>query len=82
MRAGSKKSDRQGKTKWDVEINDDLCKGCEICIEFCPLTIFGSSEKLNRAGYYVPVILRPDACNGCRFCELLCPELAIVLAKR
>jgi len=79
MRAGSKKTGKQGKARWRVEISENLCKGCGICIEFCPLTVFGSSEKLNRGGYYVPVILKQDKCNGCRFCELLCPELAIVL---
>ncbi len=79
MRAGSKKSEKQGETSWSVEINEDLCKGCEICIEFCPLALFGPSGKLNKTGYYVPVVLQQGKCNGCRFCELLCPELAIVL---
>jgi len=62
-----------------VEINENLCKGCEICIEFCPLKVFEYSEKLNRKGYYVPVAANEKACNGCRLCELLCPDLAIII---
>jgi 2-oxoglutarate ferredoxin oxidoreductase subunit delta len=62
-----------------IEIDDDLCKGCEICIAFCPLKVFENSEKLNRKGYYVPIVAKEDECVGCRLCELLCPEFAIII---
>ncbi len=64
-----------------VEINEDLCKGCDICIEFCPIDVFEKSDKLNRKGYYLPIIVDMKACNGCRLCDLMCPELAIVLTE-
>ncbi|MCP4583830.1 MAG: ferredoxin family protein [candidate division Zixibacteria bacterium] len=64
-----------------VELNENLCKGCDICIEFCPFDVFENSEKLNRKGYYVPVIARGDDCTDCRICELMCPELAIIVTK-
>lgn len=66
----------------EIEIDDDLCKGCEICVTFCPLRVFEKSEQLNRRGYHVPVIVNPDACNACRLCDLLCPELAIIITKK
>ena len=62
-----------------IKINENLCKGCDICIEFCPLKVFEKSEKLSRRGYYVPLIAREDECTYCRICELLCPDLAIVV---
>jgi 2-oxoglutarate ferredoxin oxidoreductase subunit delta len=62
-----------------VEINENLCKGCEICIEFCPTDVFEKSGKLNRKGYYLPVIAREEACTGCRICELMCPEFGIII---
>ncbi len=62
-----------------VEINEDLCKGCDICIEFCPTDVFEKSGRLNRKGYYLPVIAREEACTGCLLCELMCPELSIVI---
>ncbi len=64
-----------------VEINEDSCKGCDICIEFCPIDVFEKSDKLNRKGYYLPIIVDMKACNGCRLCDLMCPELAIVLTE-
>jgi 2-oxoglutarate ferredoxin oxidoreductase subunit delta len=64
-----------------IEIDENLCKGCEICIEFCPLKVFEKSAKLNRKGYYVPVVAQEDECVGCRLCELLCPEFAIIVTN-
>ncbi len=64
-----------------IEINENLCKGCDICIEFCPLNVFESSDRLNRRGYDVPVVARGDVCNECGICDLLCPEFAIILIK-
>jgi 2-oxoglutarate ferredoxin oxidoreductase subunit delta len=77
-------SSTTGKKRWTgtVEISSDLCKGCEICISFCPTKVFEYSDKLNRKGYYVPLIAKEEACVGCRLCELLCPELAIIITEK
>jgi 2-oxoglutarate ferredoxin oxidoreductase subunit delta len=64
-----------------IEIDDELCKGCDICITFCPKECFEASERLNRKGYYVPKIAKEDECVGCRLCELLCPEFAITITN-
>lgn len=64
-----------------IEINENLCKGCDICIEFCPTDVFQKSDKLNRKGYYVPIVARVENCTDCRICDLLCPELAIVITS-
>ena len=73
---------RYKKGELSVEINNDLCKGCDICIEFCPTDVFLKSDKLNRKGYYLPIVANVLECTGCRLCELLCPELAIVIAEK
>ena len=60
-----------------ITIVDDLCKGCEFCIEFCPLDVLEKSEEFNSKGYYFPEMVNPEACINCGYCQLLCPEFAI-----
>ncbi len=60
-----------------IEIDQELCKGCQICIAFCPKRIISLSDKLNTAGY-LPVLLNDsNECTGCTICALVCPEVAI-----
>lgn len=64
-----------------IEINEELCKGCSICIDFCPLEVLALSEVINKKGYYPPKPDNEDKCVGCRLCELLCPEFAIIVVN-
>jgi 2-oxoglutarate ferredoxin oxidoreductase subunit delta len=63
----------------EVYINDNLCKGCDICIEFCPKEVFAASTEVGPRGYFVPAVKKPENCNACLLCEHLCPELAITI---
>ncbi len=62
-----------------IEIDVELCKGCGICIEFCPMKVLEESDKINKKGYYPPRAAKEDECVGCRLCELLCPEFSIMI---
>ena len=35
-----------------IEIDQVICKGCEICIAFCPKKSLSVSDKINAAGYF------------------------------
>ena len=59
------------KRKARVEINRDLCKGCGICVAFCPKKVLDLDEQEKA------VALRPEDCNACRLCELRCPDMAV-----
>ena len=64
-----------------IIIDQEFCKGCKICSEFCPTGVLGISEKINKKGYYPPVVNKQNECHGCRLCELLCPEFAIFIVN-
>jgi|GEM_PF-1672793 len=59
-----------------VFIRRDHCKGCELCIEFCPKGVLARSKDFNRKGYHYPVVVNGD-CIHCRLCVTVCPEYAI-----
>jgi len=65
----------EGK-KFRIEMRRDRCKGCEICVEFCPKKVF-EADELGR-----PVPVRIDDCIGCGTCELRCPDFAIEVKSK
>jgi len=71
-----------------IEINEDYCKGCNICIEYCPVGVFEEGQEPNAKGYFVPVIAHPEKCTMlkmgkhlkkkvCGLCQDMCPDFAI-----
>ena len=64
-------------TKGRVEIDRESCKGCELCIHFCPKNLIVSSDKFNASGYQTASFNDSDECTGCAICALVCPEVAI-----
>ncbi|HDM67066.1 MAG TPA: 4Fe-4S dicluster domain-containing protein [Thermoplasmatales archaeon] len=64
-----------------ILVDENLCKGCNICIYICPTRVLESSNKLNKMGYIPPFPAREDKCVRCRLCELICPDLAIRLVE-
>jgi 2-oxoglutarate ferredoxin oxidoreductase subunit delta len=65
--------------KYMIVVNEDWCKGCNICIERCPVNALEESDKLNRRGVRPPQLKKENECNNCRLCELICPDLAITV---
>lgn len=52
-------------------INREWCKGCGICVRFCPKNVL-ALDNMEKA-----VAVRPEECICCRLCEYRCPDLAI-----
>ncbi len=77
--------EKAAKTKQKVlaiVINDDWCKGCELCIDVCPRPkVFAVSDQVNSKGYRRIFIDDLSQCTGCLLCELMCPDLAIIVKK-
>lgn len=60
-----------------VEIEEERCKGCGFCVEFCPNRALELSAKFNKKGYHPPFLVDQNFCNGCDLCGLYCPDFAI-----
>jgi len=60
-----------------IEIDQELCKGCELCLTFCPKTVIATRGKVNSAGYVPMSFDKNGDCTGCGVCALVCPEVAI-----
>lgn len=60
-----------------IEIDQERCKGCGLCIEFCPKKIIRFSSSLNKRGVNPAEFTSEDLCTGCAFCAIMCPDAAI-----
>jgi 2-oxoglutarate ferredoxin oxidoreductase subunit delta len=68
-------SKKSKQPRGEVIIFGKWCKGCGICIEFCPTGVLALGEDDH------PVIVKPENCTACRWCETHCPDLAIIVKK-
>ena len=65
-----------------VTIDVSRCKGCELCINFCPTgTLILDTDILNMKGYHTAGIGAREKCTGCGICALMCPDAAIVVER-
>lgn len=64
-----------------ITIDEQYCKGCGLCIHYCPKGVLGKSNMMNAKGYSIPCAAAPERCSKCGTCELICPEFAITLKE-
>lgn len=58
-----------------LDVKPKLCKGCGICVHFCPKAVL---DLDNMGKIYVK---DPDKCIVCGQCELRCPDYAVKVTK-
>lgn len=65
-----------------VTFNEDLCKGCGLCVLACPKKIISLDlEKLNKKGYHPAHITDAEKCIACAMCATMCPDVVIKVEK-
>lgn len=80
-----------------IKINQDRCKGCLLCVSFCPKGLVKKSAKLNQRGLNFVEFSRRDKlskggippkagdvlteCSGCMQCAVICPDCCIEVYK-
>ncbi len=57
-----------------LAIVEKYCKGCDICVAFCPKDCLKVNNRTGKVE-----IVDNDACILCGQCEMRCPDFAIYL---
>lgn len=59
---------------WYPTIRDELCDGCNICLEFCSFRVYEYDDRTNKVR-----VVNPFNCEvGCSMCALKCQPKAIL----
>jgi 2-oxoglutarate ferredoxin oxidoreductase subunit delta len=66
-----------------VYVDEDRCKGCELCTTVCPQEILRiAEERFNAKGYRPVEVTNPEACTGCAMCAIICPDVVFTVYRR
>ncbi len=65
-----------------ILVNEDVCKGCGLCVHACPRKIVELNKKVISAkGYHPAKLMDKEKCTGCASCALMCPDMAITVER-
>lgn len=64
-----------------IEIHKDKCKGCGLCIIYCPKKLIAEDATLNKRGIKAAKFNGSNECSGCCFCAIICPDNCIAVYK-
>ena len=63
------------KIKGAVKVNQERCKGCDLCVVACPVDVLKLQPKeVNNKGYHYAYMHNPEACICCASCATVCPD--------
>ena len=62
-------------------IDSEVCKGCGLCVNFCPKNVLEITDKVNVKGHFPVFQARPEDCIHCTICCIMCPDVAISIIK-
>ncbi|MFQ5886871.1 MAG: ferredoxin family protein [Anaerolineae bacterium] len=69
--------------KGTILIDEDRCKGCELCTTVCPFDLVHIANHFNAKGYRPSTLVDPDEkCTGCTLCARMCPDVAIIVYRQ
>jgi 2-oxoglutarate ferredoxin oxidoreductase subunit delta len=69
--------------KGRIEIEENRCKGCELCASVCPKGLIHMADYFNARGYRPAQLVDPDhECTGCTLCALVCPDVVITVYRQ
>ncbi len=70
---GAERTRRHRQLRGHVRVFGNWCKGCGLCIAFCPQQVFAEDAE------HRPVVAHAERCVACEWCTIHCPDFAIVV---
>lgn len=65
-----------------ILIDENRCKGCELCIGACPKGVIHLADYFTPRGYQPAQLADPQGqCTGCLMCAVVCPDVAITVYR-
>ncbi len=64
-----------------ITIDEELCKGCGLCVAVCPRESMVFAEWANTRGFHPACVPDPETCTGCAQCALMCPDACITITR-
>ena len=72
-----------GKMKGAVVVDENRCKGCNLCVVACPThSLALATGEVNHKGYAFCKQVDLDACTGCTSCAMVCPDGGITVYRK
>lgn len=63
-------------------VDENICKGCGLCVMSCPKKIITiAADRLNAKGYNPAEVTNMEDCIGCAMCAVMCPDSAITVER-
>jgi 2-oxoglutarate ferredoxin oxidoreductase subunit delta len=66
-----------------IKVDEKYCKGCGLCVTFCPQKLVRIADHVGKQGYrpaeFVDSQMR---CTACGLCVLVCPDAAITVYRK
>mgnify|MGYP006282496857 CR=1 FL=1 len=73
------------KTSVGIEVDEEICQGCGICVKVCPTQALGrgpvGGSKKHVMENIIPTVVDPNTCSYCGLCAYMCPWNAITVEK-
>lgn len=69
------------KKQGAIVIDQERCKGCNLCAVACPQHLITMSSQVNHKGYNYAVQADYGPCNGCTNCAVCCPDGCITVYR-